>query len=200
MFERFTKPARAVVIGAQSHARQLGHRRIGTEHLLLALTSDGGGATDLLGEAGVTTQRVQTAIERELASNDQALSDEDAAALRAIGVDLDEVKSRLEEHFGPVPLAPPPEPEKSWFGLRRRYVARGEPRGGYIPFSPLAKKVLELSLREALRLKQNFIGPEHILLGLLRDNAGLGAKVLAEAGVDVDDLRRRAETTVRAVA
>lgn len=200
MFERFTKPTRTVVIGAQAHARRLGHRRIGTEHLLLSLTSDGAGAADLLAEAGVTTQRVETAIERELAANDQALSDEDAAALRAIGVDLDEVKAHLGAHFGPVPLAPPPEPEKKWFGLRRRYVLRGEPRGGHIPFSARAKKVLELSLREALRLKHNFIGPEHILLGLLREGAGLGAKVLADAGVDLDELRQRAEATVRTAA
>ena len=200
MFERFTKPARSVVIGAQSQARRLGHRRIGTEHLLLALLSDGAGAADLLHAAGVTEQQVDAAIERELASAGEELSDEDAAALRAIGVDLDEVKSRLEEHFGPVPLAPPPEPEKTWFGLRRRYVARGERRGGHIPFSARAKKVLELSLREALRLKHNVIGPEHILLGLLRENGGLGAKILAEADVDFAELRRRAENTVRSAA
>jgi ATP-dependent Clp protease ATP-binding subunit ClpA len=51
--------------------------------------------------------------------------------------------------------------------------------------------VLELSLREAIALRQNFIAPEHILLGILRDNGGLAAKILAEAGVDFGQLRQR---------
>ena len=77
-------------------------------------------------------------------------------------------------------------------GGRRRYV------GG--PFSPRSKKVLELSLREALRLRHRHIGTEHILLGLLREGHGLAALVLTEAGVDLDDLRRRVEAALRTAA
>ena len=71
---------------------------------------------------------------------------------------------------------------------------------GQIPFTPRAKKVLELALREALRLRHHHIGTEHILLGLLREGHGLAALVLTEAGVDLDDLRRRVETALRTAA
>src|SRR6188472_2293435 len=60
-------------------------------------------------------------------------------------------------------------------------VGRGKPpAGGHIPFTPRAKKVLELSLREALQLKNNYIGTEHILLGILREGEGLAAQILAD--------------------
>ncbi len=66
-------------------------------------------------------------------------------------------------------------------------VGRGKSSpGGHIPFTPRAKKTLELSLREALQLHHNFIGPEHILLGLIREGAGVGAQILRNhAGLDL---------------
>ena len=90
--------------------------------------------------------------------------------------------------------------------LRRRRMRRREarlvaspagraaglrPGGGHVPFTPKSKQVLELSLREALSLKHNYIGTEHILLGLLRQGDGLAARVLAEAGLTLKDLRQR---------
>jgi ATP-dependent Clp protease ATP-binding subunit ClpC len=66
-----------------------------------------------------------------------------------------------------------------------------EPPGGHIPFTGRAKKVLELSLREALQLRHNYIGTEHILLGLIREGEGLAAQALADAGVDLADVRQR---------
>jgi len=69
-------------------------------------------------------------------------------------------------------------------------VGRGtEEPHGHIPFTPRAKKVLELSLREALRLRHSTIGSEHILLGLLREGEGLGAQVLVRRGADLDRVR-----------
>src|SRR5918998_5574768 len=60
-------------------------------------------------------------------------------------------------------------------------VGRGKASpGGHIPFTPRAKKVLELGLREALQLKHNYIGTEHILLGLLREGEGRAAQILAD--------------------
>jgi ATP-dependent Clp protease ATP-binding subunit ClpC len=83
------------------------------------------------------------------------------------------------------------------FGLdetRARVEAAAKPQGhtpsGHIPFTPRAKKTLEMSLREALQLGDNFIGGEHILLGLLREGKGLGAEILHERGLRLDDLRR----------
>jgi ATP-dependent Clp protease ATP-binding subunit ClpC len=64
-----------------------------------------------------------------------------------------------------------------------------EVTSGQIPFTPRAKKVLELALREAISLGHNYIGTEHILLGLARENEGVAARVLLESGVDAETLR-----------
>ncbi|NUT08844.1 MAG: Clp protease [Nonomuraea sp.] len=73
-----------------------------------------------------------------------------------------------------------------------REVGRGaKPPNGHIPFTPRAKKVLELSLREALQLRHNYIGTEHILLGLIREGEGLAAQALVNAGADLADIRQR---------
>jgi len=69
---------------------------------------------------------------------------------------------------------------------------------GHIPFTPRAKKALEMSLREALRLGDNFIGSEHLLLGLLREGQGLAAEILHEQGVQLDDVRRAVSLIDRA--
>jgi ATP-dependent Clp protease ATP-binding subunit ClpC len=115
MFERFTGPAREAVVIAQEEARDLRHGYIGTEHLLLGLLRESGGA-----------------------------------------------------------------------GSRRRRAGRCDPVAtpfaGRVPFTPRAKKVLELSVREALHLGHKYIGTEHILLGIVREGEGLAAQVLAARG------------------
>ncbi len=206
MFERFTAEARTAVVDAQQQARDLTHPFIGTEHLLLSLLAGGGTAADLLRERGVTAESARAAIGRYHGSPEERLTPRDAEALRAIGIDLDEVRRRLEENFGPNPLAvPPEEPARRRFGLRRTGRRRDPDctvprRTGHIPFSPRAKKVLELSLREALRLKHRWIGTEHILLGLIREGEGLAALVLTGAKVDLAELRRAVETGLRKAA
>ncbi len=71
-------------------------------------------------------------------------------------------------------------------------IGRGStPPSGHIPFTPRAKKVLELSLREALQLGHNYIGTEHILLGVIREGEGVAAKVLVKLGVDMEKLRNQ---------
>ncbi len=70
-------------------------------------------------------------------------------------------------------------------------IGRGQARPtGHIPFTPRAKKVLELSLRESLQLDHSFIGTEHILLGLIREGEGVGAQVLRELGADLNRVRQ----------
>ncbi|PZG05647.1 Clp protease [Nonomuraea aridisoli] len=77
-------------------------------------------------------------------------------------------------------------------GFVEREVGRGATSpGGHIPFTPRAKKVLELSLREALQLRHNYIGTEHILLGLIREGQGLAVQALTDAGADLADVRQR---------
>jgi ATP-dependent Clp protease ATP-binding subunit ClpC len=136
MFERFTEPARLVVVLAQEETRRLGHDHIGPEHLLLGVLRTDGAPRTLL---------------------------------EALGVDADRVRARVVDVVG----------------------ERQLPGTGQIPFTPSAKKALELSLREALDLRVTFIGPEHILLGLVRDGESVATRVLDELGVD-----RRALTTL----
>lgn len=71
-------------------------------------------------------------------------------------------------------------------------IGRGTDRPcGHIPFTPRAKKVLELSLREALQLGHNYIGTEHILLALIREGEGVGAQTLAWLGADLKETRQK---------
>jgi ATP-dependent Clp protease ATP-binding subunit ClpA len=72
---------------------------------------------------------------------------------------------------------------------------RSEP-SGHIPFTPRAKKVLELSLREALQLGHNYIGTEHLLLGLIREGDGVAAQVLLNLGADLEETRRVVVDTI----
>jgi hypothetical protein len=133
---------------------------------------------------------VREAIRRLVGDGtDEPLGARDAEALRAIGIDLDAVRAQVEQRFGPGALEVPAESAawRGWLGRRR---PAGPPQG-HIPFSARAKKVLELSLREATALRHGYIGAEHLLLGLVREGEGLAAKVLHDAGVDLPDLRRR---------
>ncbi|MEU5567819.1 Clp protease N-terminal domain-containing protein [Micromonospora musae] len=192
MFERFTDRARDIVRGARDEARAEGQRPVGTEHLLLALLADEASlAGRILAEVGLDAGDLRARIRRHVETGGVGLGDADAAALREIGIDLAAIVARVEQTFGPDALRETvPEPRRRWG--RRRYS------GG--PFSPRSKKVLELSLREALRLRHHHIGSEHILLGLLREGHGLAALVLTEAGADLDDLRRRVEQALRTAA
>jgi ATP-dependent Clp protease ATP-binding subunit ClpA len=129
MFERFTPPARRVIVMAQEEARQLQHNYIGTEHLLLGLIS---------GEPGGLPARV----------------------LQGVGLTLDEARREVASVVGRGKATP----------------------SGHIPFTPRAKKTLELALREAIQLNHNYIGSEHILLGVIREGAGVGTKVMRNHG------------------
>lgn len=182
MFERFTTQARDTVVRARAEARGLGHGHIGTEHLLLALLRQGTGVVHrVLSTTGLDYQQALADV-RRLAVKPTALGEEDAAALRSIGIDLDAVLARMEESFGPEALEPPaPEPRRGLFGRRARPGSR---------FSPRARKVLELALREGIHLEHRALGAEHLLLGLVRDGSGTGARVLTENGVDLAELRR----------
>ena len=92
-----------------------------------------------------------------------------AKALEQLGVSLDGVRAQVEEIIGQGQTAPT----------------------GHIPFTPRAKKVLELSLREALQLGHNYIGTEHILLGLIREGDGVATKVLENLGADLSRVRQQ---------
>jgi ATP-dependent Clp protease ATP-binding subunit ClpA len=190
MFERFTAAARQVVVTAQEEARQLGHPFIGTGHVLLGLLAEDGSVARLLRPYGIEPVSARTEIRRlaqDIAEPDLSFTEadaEDAAALKAIGIDLAAVRAAIEEKFGAGSLRlPKPAPKKR--GIFGKFYGGS----GHIPFSPRAKKLLELSLREAIRLHQNFIASEHIMLGVLREGDGMAARVLADHAVDVGKLR-----------
>jgi len=187
VFEHFTERARGAVVFAQEEALGLHHQHIGTEHLLLGLlrdrTSVGHQALDRL---GIHLDDVRSEVVRVGGQGSPVtLGEEDAEALRVIGIDLNEVRRRIEATFGAGAL------ESISSGRRRRRGRRKAcgPSVGYIPFTPRAKKVLELALREAKALRHDYIGTEHILLGLVRERDGLAAGMLAER--DVSDTRVR---------
>ena len=92
-----------------------------------------------------------------------------AKGLESLGISLEGVRSQVEEIIGQGQQAP----------------------SGHIPFTPRAKKVLDLSLREALQLGHNYIGTEHILLGLIREGEGVAAQVLVKLGADLNRVRQQ---------
>ncbi|WP_432563780.1 Clp protease N-terminal domain-containing protein [Kineococcus sp. SYSU DK003] len=170
MFERFTKNARVAVIAAQDEARQLQHDRIGDVHVLLGVLDTPSVAQRILSRSGADATAVRDLVRWH------GTPHEDAEALRSLGIDLDEVRRRAEEVFGPGALERVPR--------RRRPFGRGAP--SHIPFERSAKKVLEDSLKAALSLRHNYIGTEHMLLAILGRPDGNAARVLREAGVTLD--------------
>jgi ATP-dependent Clp protease ATP-binding subunit ClpC len=135
VFERFTEPARQVIVLAQEEARALKHNYVGTEHILLGLLREKEGLA--------------------------------ARVLALLDVTLAEVRAQVAQIIG----------------------QGDELEAGQIPFTPRSKKVLELTLREALSLGHNYIGTEHLLLGLVRENEGVASRILLDFGVDAETVR-----------
>jgi ATP-dependent Clp protease ATP-binding subunit ClpA len=133
--ERFTEPARKVVVLAEQEARALSHNYVGTEHILLGLLRE----------------------EESLA----------ARVLDTLDITVEEVRLQVA-----------------------RIVGQGDrATTGQIPFTPRTKKVLELAWREALSLGHNRISTEHILLGLVRENEGIAARILNDFDADAGTIR-----------
>ncbi|MFJ1702783.1 Clp protease N-terminal domain-containing protein [Kitasatospora sp. NPDC088346] len=191
MLERFTTSARQVVVRAREEAAALGHGHIGTEHLLLAVLADADEpSAAVLVDSGLDHTTARTAALRLL---DGGM---DGSALAAIGVDLDAVREAVEAVFGQGALDPPaeePARRRGWF--RPGEAGRGG-RGGRSPFTARARKTLELSLRESRRLESGRIATGHLVLGLLREGEGLGARVIADHGLDFAAVRRAVEATL----
>ncbi|MDP8961311.1 MAG: AAA family ATPase [Actinomycetota bacterium] len=212
MFERFTDRARRVVVLAQEEARMLNHNYIGTEHILLGLIHEGEGvAAKALESMNISLQAVREQVQDIIGRGQTAPSGHipftprakkvlelslrealqlghnyigtehillglihegegvAAKALESMNISLQAVREQVQEIIGRGQTAP----------------------SGHIPFTPRAKKVLELSLREALQLGHNYIGTEHILLGLIREGEGVAAQVLQKLGADLNRVRQQ---------
>jgi ATP-dependent Clp protease ATP-binding subunit ClpA len=164
VFERFSRNARVAVVLAQEEARELSDHETGSQHLLLGvLQACGPELSGVLSGYGLTAEVVRAGL-AEAWSGDESF-DEDADALRAIGIDLRTVRDSVARTFGTDAF----DHVLPRSGRRRR-------RRGHIPCTRSAKKVLEPALREALAHKDNEIRCEHILLGILRggDQAAIG--------------------------
>ncbi|MFE2998913.1 Clp protease N-terminal domain-containing protein [Nocardia sp. NPDC059246] len=98
-------------------------------------------------------------------------------ALADVGLDLSGLRERVNQAVG---------------------VQENGGPAGHIPFTPRSKKVLEMSLREAMRLQHNYIGPEHLLLALVAEGSGVAAQVLISEGATADDLRDRIDARMAA--
>ncbi|NUR73198.1 MAG: Clp protease [Hamadaea sp.] len=159
-FQRFHQDARQAVLHAQAAARDLGADQVGPEHLLLGLLDQPDGVA-----CAVLTRHGLTRL-----SAYQMIQGLDAEALAAIGIDLAAVRDKLEAAFGAGVLDEP------------------GPVRGRVGFSPAAKKVLELSLREAIHRKDDHIGDGHVLLALIRED-GRAVEVLRAARIDPAALR-----------
>ena len=185
MFERFTGKARQAVVAAQEEARTRGADEIRTEHLLAALYSVPDNlALTVLEAFSVDKEAVLREVDRLGPGGRPPI---DAEALSTLGIDLDEVRRQVEEAFGPG-------------ALDRTRAALGGKGGrlfGHIPVQRATKKALELALREALALKHNYIGTEHLLLGLIHTEDGAAHHILAAQGVRLAPARVIVEELVR---
>ena len=213
MMNNFTPRAQQVLALARKEADRFNHNYVGTEHLLLGLIKLGQGvAVNVLTKLGLDLETVRLQVEQQVGSGPEtkmvgnipytprvkkvlALASKEAKALNhsyvgtehillglihegegvaakaleSLGISLDAVRGQVEEIIGQGGSAP----------------------SGHIPFTPRAKKVLELSLREALQLGHNYIGTEHILLGLIREGEGVAAQVLVKLGADLSRVRQQ---------
>jgi ATP-dependent Clp protease ATP-binding subunit ClpA len=175
MFDIFTEEARTVILEAQAEAIEQDDGQLGCEHLLAGLLREGTGLAALvLAERSVTLEGVRAAVDQLVGPRPAAVPPDQALA--TIGIDLGQVRSRLEATFGPGAMADHPP-----------------------PYTPLAKEALQLAVAEASRLGQEHVGTGHELLGLAQVTEGLAAKVLEHLEVDlavlVGELRQRAPAT-----
>jgi ATP-dependent Clp protease ATP-binding subunit ClpC len=166
MYERFTDRARKVMFLANREAQRLKHEDIGTEHILLGLLKEGSGVA--------------------------------AHVLHGHALDVEVIAQTIERlnQPGTVRADSPrtPSPKVIYWLQRLRDVlcwriSGVRPRRSLLPKTPRAKKVIEYATEEAWNLKHEYIGTEHILLGLLRDKESVAAAVLATFGLKVDELR-----------
>jgi ATP-dependent Clp protease ATP-binding subunit ClpA len=180
MLERFTKAAREVVERTQQIAIESRASQVRPEHLFAALLWDDGClAVRVLNAHGGSSERLHAELDRRRARYVDGLDDADAEALRSIGIDLEEVVRRMDDG----------DTESDHRRERRSRV--------HIRFSRASKKVLELALREAVALHHNYIGTEHLLLGLVREGDVIVRDTLVAAGVDATTLRQAVAEAVR---
>jgi ATP-dependent Clp protease ATP-binding subunit ClpA len=186
MFHRFLESARLVVEDAQVQARRMNQTQVRAEHLLLALAgTDTGTAAHVLSTNGLTPAKIESAISTTVAfeSGDGPVTRADADALRTLGVDLDEILAKIEGSMG-TPLGPPA-------GRRHGFLKR------HLPFSTDAKRAIVAGLNEAKQRGDGYIGPEHLLLGVLTQDRSVAVESLSLFDTTAEDLRSQVLNTMK---
>jgi ATP-dependent Clp protease ATP-binding subunit ClpA len=194
MFEHLDAHSRHVIELAQQQARQLGHNYIGTEHLLYALAHTGRVAT-LLAQRNCGPDDVTVEIV-ELIGSGRPAARQPKALLATLGIDLEEVRQRVEVAFGPdaiTRVAHTGRPRRRrwrgqrwWPGCQDGQPWRtmlGAPRS--LALAPRAKKVLDLAVR---RRAPHLVTPEQLLIAILDEGQGVACEILTRRGIDLTDL------------
>jgi hypothetical protein len=193
MFERFTENAKSVVVEAQYLALELESRHIGALYLLYGcaeVREETAGRP--LHDLGITGASIRRLLPRE---EEQAAGSVDPDALRAIGIDYEAVRAAVEQNFGPGALAASPD-RRVPPGPRNRVP----PGPRKLPFTPEAKRSIELTRQVATELHAERIVPGHLLLGLLRlDNEGV-VEAIEQSGTTVTALSAAVLTRLSAAA
>ena len=174
MFERFSEEAKAVIVEAHDLAVELGSNDMDAGHLLYACAlGSEATAAEPLHTCGITAASIRSLLPR---GEGPSAGEVDVEALRAIGIDYEGVRSAVEQTFGAGSLESAPDRRATSRGLRRP------------PFSPEAKRSLQLALRVAVELHDKTMVPGHLLLGLLRLDNDFVSKAVERSGTTVAGL------------
>jgi Clp amino terminal domain, pathogenicity island component len=203
VFERLTREVRAAVVGAHETARECGAGEVTPTHLLSELARGDGLVPVLLRRHGIEAERIAglgRLGEAEESPARHPLDDDDAEALRSLGIDLGAIRRAVEASFGEGALD---DPTRVGEGAgtdgvitddsvgrqgRLRISLGGRPR-----FGAAAKKSIELALREAIRDRSREVREEHLARGILRDDDDDTRALLRALDVDVRTLRQDLE-------
>ena len=212
-FDRFNDRAKRVLALAQDEAVRFNHNYIGTEHLLLGLVREGEGvAAHVLNSLGVELSKVRKAVEFIIGRGDATTSPSEITlsprTKKVIEFAADEARKLGHSHVGTEHIllglvregegvaaavltnlnVDVEEVEQT---IEQRVTKGGAARvaGPDLPYTRGAKKVLELAMAETRELDHSYVGSEHLLLGLLREGAGVAAEVLTDLGVTLEEAR-----------
>ena len=187
MFDRCDQDTTTVLETALEQARRLGHNYLGTEHLLLALVLH----REMLPESvAVTLPDDAAMLSAALDTLGAEPTAQDAELLKAVGIDLDEVRSAVRQTFGADALdrlgrRRLHQPWEPWRRPTRRCTSL---LAGAMSITPRVKQALELGLLDATRRQRDEIDPAALLLGMLEVEGTLSNELLRRTGVDLDDL------------
>ncbi|MBI3332916.1 MAG: hypothetical protein HYZ93_02360, partial [Candidatus Omnitrophica bacterium] len=213
MFNRFTERARKVILLAKEEAKRFNHDYIGTEHILLGLIREGEGvAAAVLQNLGLSSDQIRLEVEKLVQLGPSTIVSGDIPvtpkAKKVIELAMDEARNLGHNYIGTEHLllglirdgegiatavlqrlglrleTVTAEVERALAGLPKTLTF------GEVPFTPQAKRVLELSIEEARQLGHNYIGTEHLLLGIMKEGQSIAAKILESLGARLDEVRQ----------